>query len=178
VRFSPGAGSHTPRAWAGAAPRLGVASRLLLAFLGISALAVVGAGRRDFFLPGDRRRSGSHHGEAGSSQRWPCRKCRAKPSGLLRPRRPCSPLPTVADHAESSRKITGEMEELAALLQGLEQRGAADSVALGSMRSAVSRLQINLVALDKVVADRMVVSELKRGQLGTALITHSAAKGF
>ena len=41
------------------------------------------------------------------------------------------------------------MQELAALLEGLERRGAADSAALGSMQSAVSRLQINLEALDK-----------------------------
>src|SRR5258707_3352639 len=54
----------------------------------------------------------------------------------------------------------------------------ADSVALGSMRSAVSCLQINLEALDKLVADLMVVSELKRGHLRNALITHSESQSL
>src|SRR5262249_60699501 len=44
VRSSSPAASHTSKARAWALPRLGVASRLLLAFLGISALAVIGAG--------------------------------------------------------------------------------------------------------------------------------------
>src|SRR5258706_13848191 len=69
------------------------------------------------------------------------------------------------------------MKELAALLEGLEHRGA-DGVALGSMRSAVSRLQINLEVLDKLVADRMVVSELKRGHLRNALITQSESQSL
>jgi adenylate cyclase len=172
VRFSPGAGSHTPRAWAGAAPRLGVASRLLLAFLGISALAVVGAGVAIFSF-----REIADVLDRITARRVPAALALQEVSRQAERIASAAPAllaaTTAADHAGSSRKITGEMEELAALLQGLEQRGVADSAALGSMRSAVSRLQINLVALDKLVADRMVVSELKRGQLGTALITHS-----
>ena len=84
---------------------------------------------------------------------------------------------TPADHAESSRKIAAEMQELAALLEGLENRGA-DSAAVGSIRSAVNRLQINLEALDKQVADRMVISELKRGHLRNALITHGESQSL
>ncbi len=172
VRFSPGAASHTPRARAGAAPRLGVASRLLLAFLGISALAVVGAGVAIFSF-----REIADVLDRITARRVPAALALQEVSRQAERIASAAPAllaaATAADHAESSRKITGEMEELAALLQGLEQRGAADSVALGSMQLAISRLQINLAALDKLVADRMVVSELKRGQLGNALITHS-----
>ena len=172
MRFSPGAGSHTPRAWAGVAPRLGVATRLLLAFLGISALAVVGAGVAIYSF-----REIADVLDRITARRVPAALALQEVSRQAERIASAAPAllaaATAADHAESSRKITGEMEELAALLQGLEQRGAADSVALGSMQLAVSRLQINLAALDKLVADRMVVSELKRGQLGNALITHS-----
>jgi len=172
VRFSPGAASHTPRARAGAAPRLGVASRLLLAFLGISALAVVGAGVAIFSF-----REIADVLDRITARRVPAALALQEVSRQAERIASAAPAllaaTTAADHAESSRKVTGEMAELAALLQGLEQRGATDSVALGSMQSAVSRLQINLATLDKLVADRMVVSELKRGQLGTALITHS-----
>ena len=67
------------------------------------------------------------------------------------------------------------MQALAALLEELEGRGA-DSVALGSMRSIASRLRINLQFLDKVIADRIVASELKRGQLRKALAVHSESQ--
>src|SRR5262249_57562034 len=43
MRSSTTSSSYIPKARAWAAPRLGVASRLLLAFLGISGLAVIGA---------------------------------------------------------------------------------------------------------------------------------------
>jgi adenylate cyclase len=176
VRSSPPAASHTPRARKGAAPRLGVASRLLLAFLGISALAVIGAGVGIFSFReiGDAldRITTTRVPAALALQevsRQAERIASAAPALLA--------AATPADHAESSRKIAGEMQGLAALLDGLEHRGA-ESVALGSMRSAVSRLQINLEALDKLVADRMVVSELKRGHLRTALIIHSESQSL
>jgi len=153
-----------------------VASRLLLAFLGISGLAVIGAVVAIF----------SFHEIGDVLDRITARRV---PAALAlqevsrQAERIASAAPallaaaTPADHAESSRKIAAETQELAALLEGLENRGA-DSVALGSMRSAVSRLQINLEALDKLVADRMVVSELKRGHLRIALITHSESQSL
>jgi phosphoglycerate-specific signal transduction histidine kinase len=145
---------------------------LLLAFLGISALAVVGAGVAIYSF-----REIADVLDRITARRVPAALALQEVSRQAERIASAAPAllaaATAADHAESSRKITGEMEELAALLQGLEQRGAADSVALGSMQLAISRLQINLAALDKLVADRMVVSELKRGQLGNALITHS-----
>ena len=174
VRSSARAGSHTLSA---RAPRLGVATRLLLAFLGISALAVVAAAVAIFSFReiGDvlDRITGRRVPAALALQevsRQAERIASAAPALLA--------AATPADHTESSRKIAGEMQELAALLEGLERRGAADSAALGSMQSAVSRLQINLEALDKLVADRMVVSELKRGHLRTAMITHSNSQSL
>src|SRR5262245_4254078 len=177
VRSSPSAASDTQKARAWALHRLGVASRLLLAFLGISGLAVTGAVVAIF----------SFHEIGDVLDRITARRV---PAALAlqevsrQAERIASAAPallaaaTPADHAESSQKIAGEMQELAALLQGLERRGAADGAALGSMRSAISRLQVNLEALDNLVADRMVVSELKRGHLRTALITHSDSQSL
>src|SRR6202045_861170 len=158
VRFSPGAGSHTPRASAEAAPRLGVASRLLLAFLGISALAVVAAAVAIFSFReiGDvlDRITGRRVPAALALQevsRQAERIVSAAPALLA--------AATPADHTESSRKIAVEMQELAVLLESLENRGPV--VALDSIRSTVSRLRINLESRDRLVADRIVVSELK-----------------
>jgi hypothetical protein len=64
VRSSPAAAVDIPKARTGA--RLGVASRLLLAFLGISGLAVISAGVAIFILPRDRRGPRPHHLAAGS----------------------------------------------------------------------------------------------------------------
>jgi len=176
VRSRPSTASRTPKARAWVWPRLGVASRLLLAFLGISGLAVIGAVVAIFSFReiGDvldritaRRVPAALALQEVSRQAE--RIVSAAPALLA--------AATPADHAESSRKIAAEMQELGALLESLENRGA-DNVALGSMRSAVSRLQINLEALDKLVADRMVVSELKRGHLRNALITHSESQSL
>jgi hypothetical protein len=64
VRSSPAAAVDIPKARTGA--RLGVASRLLLAFLGISGLAVISAGVAIFILPRDRRGPRPHHLAASS----------------------------------------------------------------------------------------------------------------
>ena len=115
MRFSPGAGSHTPRAWAGAAPRLGVATRLLLAFLGISALAVVGAGVAIYSF-----REIADVLDRITARRVPAALALQEVSRQAERIASAAPAllaaATAADHAESSRKITGEMEELAALL--------------------------------------------------------------
>ena len=70
-----------------------------------------------------------------------------------------------------------EMQQLSTLLEGLEDRGA-DVVALASMRSAVGRLRINLKSLDKLIADRMILSELKRGYLSNALTVHNESQNL
>jgi hypothetical protein len=174
VRSSPSAASHTPKARV--SPRLGVASRLLLAFLGISGLAVIGAGVALFSF-----REIGHVLDRITAKRVPAALALQEVSRQAE--RIVSAAPallaaaTPADHAESSLKIAAATQELAALLEGLERRGA-DSVALGSMRSAVGRLQINLESLDKSVADRMVLNQLKRGHLRNALNAHSDSQGL
>src|ERR1700730_1917894 len=177
VRSSSSAASPKPKARARALPRLGVASRLLLAFLGISALAVIGAGVAIFSF----RETGDVL-DRTPAIRVPAALALQEVSRQAERIASAAPAllaaATPADHAESSRKIAGEMHELTALLEGLERRGAADSAALGSMQLAVSRLQNNLESLDRLVADRMVVSELKRGNLRTALITHNDSQSL
>ena len=175
VRSSPATASHSPKARAWASLRLGVAGRLLLAFLGISGLAVVSAAVAIFSFRdiGDvldhitaRRVPAALALQEVSRQAE--RIVSAAPALLA--------AATPADHTESSRKIAGEMQELAVLLESLENRGAV--VALDSIRSTVSRLRINLESLDRLVADRMVVSELKRGHLRNVLNAHSESQSL
>jgi PAS domain S-box-containing protein len=153
---------------------LGVASRLLLAFLGISGLAVVGASVAIFSFReiGEvldritvRRVPAALASQEVSRQAE--RIISAAPALLA--------AATPAEHTERSRKIDAEMKALSGLLEGLEGRGA-DSAALGSMRSAVSRLRINLGFLDKLVADRIVLSERKRIRLRNVLDVHSQSQ--
>jgi signal transduction histidine kinase len=147
-----------------------------LAFLGISGLGVVGATVAIFSF-----RDIGHALDRITARRVPAALASVEVSRQVE--RIVSAAPallsaaTPADHTESSQKIGAEMLKLAALLEGLEYRGA-DSVALGSMRSAVSRLRINLESLDKLVTDRMVVSELKRGHLSNALNAHNESQSL
>ena len=162
------------RAWVPS--RLGVANRLLLAFLGISGLAVVGAAVAIFSF-----RDIGHALDRITARRVPSALASVEVSRQAE--RIVSAAPallsaaTPADHAESSRKIGVEMQQLASLLEGLEDRGA-DAVALASMRSAVDGLRLNLESLDRLVADRMVVSELKRGHLSNALTAHNESQNL
>jgi signal transduction histidine kinase len=156
--------------------RLGVANRLLLAFLGISGLGVVGAtvaifSFRDIGQALDRITARRVPAALASVEvsRHVERIVSAAPALLS--------AATPADHNESSLRIGVEMQQLTALLEGLEHRGA-DSDTLGSMRATVSRLRINLESLDKLVADRMIVSELKRGHLSNALTAHNESQSL
>ena len=148
---------------------------MLLAFLGISGLAVVGAGIAIF--------SFRDIGEALdriTARRVPAALALQEVSRQAE--RIVSAAPallaaaTPADHTESSGKIAAEMQELALLLESLENRGAV--MALDLIRSTVSRLRMNLQALEGLVADRMVVSELKRGHLRNALTAIAKARAF
>ena len=176
ARSSPSTVSRSPKVRAWVPFRLGVAGRLLLAFLGISGVAVVAAGVAIFSFRdiGDalHRITASRVPAALASlevSRQAERIVSAAPTLLT--------AATPADHTEISRKIGAEMQELAALLDSFENRGA-DGVALDSMRSAVSRLRLNIESLDKLIADRMLVSELKRGHLSNALIVHSQSQNL
>jgi signal transduction histidine kinase len=166
--------SSNLRAWVPS--RLGVANRLLLAFLGISGLGVVGAAVAIFSF-----RDIGQALDRITARRVPAALASVEVSRHVE--RIVSAAPallsaaTPAEHNESSGRIGAEMQELGALLEGLEHRGA-DSDALGSMRSAVGRLRINLESLDKLVADRMIVSELKRGHLSNALTAHNESQSL
>jgi signal transduction histidine kinase len=168
--------SLSPKLRARVPSRLGVATRLLLAFLGISGLAVVGAGVAIYSF-----RDIGHALDRITARRVPA--ALASVEASRQAERIVSAAPallsaaTPADHAESSRKIGIEMQQLSTLLEGLEDRGA-DVVALASMRSAVGRLRINLESLDKLIADRMILSELKRGYLSNALTVHNESQNL
>jgi signal transduction histidine kinase len=175
LRSSPSAGSlSTPKALMRVRPQLGLASRLLLAFLGISGLAVIGAGVAliSFREIGDVL-------DLITRSRVPAALALQEVSRQAERIASAAPAllaaATPADHAQSSRKIAAEMQELRSLLESLESH-RADNVALDSIRSVVSRLQLNLESLDKLVADRTVVSELKRGHLRNAVIAHGESQ--
>jgi PAS domain S-box-containing protein len=156
--------------------RLGVAGRLLLAFLGISGLAVVGAGVAIFSL---REIGGAL--DRITATRIPAALASQEVSRQAERIVAAAPAllsaATPTEHDERSRKIGIEVQALGTLLEGLEGRGA-DSVALGLMRSAVSRLRINLQFLDKLVADRIVLNEQKRNRLRNAAIVHAESQSL
>src|SRR5215467_1096201 len=156
--------------------RLGVASRLLLAFLGISGLAVVGAGVAIYSF-----REIGEVLDRITARRVPA--ALASQEVSRQAERIVAAAPTLLSAAtpieriERSQRIGSEVQALAALLAGLEDR-PADGVALGAMQSAVGRLRINLEALDKLVADRIALSERKRSHLRNALDVHAESQGL
>jgi len=175
VRSSPATASHTSKARAWGSLRLGVASRLLLAFLGISGLSVLGAGVAIFSF----RDIGDVLNHI-TARRVPAalalQEVSRKAERIVSAAPALLAAATPADHTENSRKIAAEMQELAVLLESVENRGAV--VALDSIRSTVNRLRINLESLDGLVADRMAVSNLKRGHLHNALNVHSDSQSL
>jgi len=156
--------------------RLGVASRLLLAFLGISGLAMVGAGVAIFSFReiGDvlDRITARRVPAALASQevsRQAERIISAAPALLS--------ASTAGEQADLLRKIAKEMEALSARLDELE-KGSAEGTPVGLMQLAVNRLWTNLKSLDKLVAERIVVSERKRVQLRNALTTQAESQNL
>jgi signal transduction histidine kinase/HAMP domain-containing protein len=147
--------------------RLGVGGRLLLAFLGISGLAVVGGGIAIFSFReiGEvLERITAHRVPAALTlqelSRHAERIVSAAPALLA--------AETPTDHAERSAKIRAEVQALASLFEALESRGT-ERAALASVRSAVSRLRENLESLDKLVADRIVLRDRKRNHVRSLL---------
>ncbi len=156
--------------------RLGVASRLLLAFFGISGLTIIGAGVAiySFRQLGDvlDRIAAKRVPAALASQelsRHAERIIAAAPALLS--------AITPNELGEQSNKIRAEAQALTEQLESLEDRGA-DSVAVSSMRSSISRLRINLGQLDELVADRIVVSDRKRDRLRYALNVHNEGQSL
>jgi len=147
--------------------RLGVRGRLLLAFFGISAFAVLGAGAALYSFHGidqvlslitQRRipvvvqsQEISHHAE----------RITAAAPALL----------TVASQTEMdqwSRGISTEVIRLNELLTHLRKDGV-DSATLQSLESDVEGLRSNLQALDQLMSHRLVLGEQKKEVLSKSI---------
>ena len=147
--------------------RLGVRGRLLLAFFGISAFAVLGAGAALYSFHGidqvlslitQRRipvvvqsQEISHHAE----------RITAAAPALL----------TVASQTEMDqwwRGISTEVITLNELLTHLRKDGV-DSATLQSLESDVEGLRSNLQALDQLMRDRLVLGEQKKEVLSKSI---------
>jgi signal transduction histidine kinase len=152
---------------AAAPARLGVAARLLIAFLGISGLAVVGAAVAIYSF-----REIGHVLDRITADRVPAALSSQEVSRQTE--RIVSAAPalfaaaTTAEHAEQSARIAAEGQALTTLLERLE-RGGGDGAALVSMRTAVDGLRANLAAIDALVADRIVLSDRKRSHVRNAV---------
>jgi signal transduction histidine kinase len=170
------ASPHNTKAQKWSRLRLGLGSRLLLAFLGICGLAIIGAALAIFSF-----REIGQVLDRITGKRVPAALALQELSRQAE--RIVSAAPalvaaaTPADRAASSHRIAAELQELASLLKDLE-KGGADREALGSMQSAVGRLQSNLESLNTLVAERAVISDLKGGHLRGAFITNSESQGL
>jgi len=147
--------------------RLGVRGRLLLAFFGISAFAILGAGAALYSFR-------EIHGSLGliTQRRIPVV---AQSQELSRhAERITAAAPALLTRASQTEKdqwargISIEVNTLNALLAQLRQ-GGVESAALHSLESGVEKLRGNLQALDRLVDQRLMLGEQKRELLGTAL---------
>src|SRR5262245_54899290 len=154
--------------------QLSVATRLLLAFLAISSMAVIAAAAAIYSF----REIGSVLDRI-TALRVPA--ALVSQNVLRKAERIVAAAPallssaTPAEHAERSRYIENETRDLMLLLDGLDEHGA-DSIALGSMRAIAGRLRVNLRFLEQFVAERIVASEFKRDLLRKALSNHSGSQ--
>ena len=143
-----------------------------MAFLGITAFAVLGAGAAIFSF-----REIAEVLDRVTLRRVPA--ALASQELSRQAERIIAAAPTLlaaensAEHAERSRSIASDVQALGALLSDLESRGA-EAITLGSMRVAVSRLRVNLDALDRIISDRIVLREQKRSVSQNSLATHDA----
>ena len=156
--------------------RLGVASRLLLAFLGISGLAIVGAGVAIFSFREigevlDRITTRRVPAALASQEvsRHAERIISAAPTLLS--------VTTAAEQTDRLQKIVTEMQALSKRLDELDN-GSGEGAPVGLMRLAVDRLWINLKSLDKLVGERIVVNERKRVQLRNSLTTQAESQNL
>ena len=147
--------------------RLGVRGRLLLAFLGISAFAVLGAGAALYSF---REIDGS----LGliTQRRIPVVVQSQELSRHAERITAAAPaLLTVASQAEKDEWAHGisiEVNTLNELLAQLRQ-GGVESAALHSLESGVEKLRSNLQALDRLVDQRLALGEQKKELVGAAL---------
>ena len=147
--------------------RLGVRGRLLLAFFGISAFAILGAGAALYSF---REIDGS----LGliTQRRIPVVVQSQELSRHAERITAAAPaLLTVASQTEKGQWAHGisiELDTLNELLAQLRQ-GGVESAALHSLESGVEKLRGNLQALDRLVDQRLMLGEQKKELLRTAL---------
>jgi len=154
--------------------RLGVRGRLLLAFFGISAFAllVAGAAMYSFLEVGKTLHT-------ITQQRVPSALASleiSRQAERIVAVAPALLAVTTPDQQEQvSRTIIAELEHLNALLNELKGSGVAASE-LGSIEAAVAQVNTNLAALDALVAGYLEVVERKRELLRRLSSTHIATR--
>jgi adenylate cyclase len=153
--------------------RLGVRWRLLLAFFGISAFAVIAAAAAIYSFAEVGRLLGRITEErvppalaSLELSRQAERVVTAAPAFLA--------ATTRERHLEVSQAIAAEVERLGALLEDLKGSAIAPS-ALGGVEPAIAGLERNLAAIDPLIASRLEVAERKEQLLrklsGTSIAT-------
>jgi signal transduction histidine kinase/CheY-like chemotaxis protein len=147
--------------------RLGVRGRLLLAFFGISAFSVLGAGAALYSF-----REISQSLGLITQRRIPAVVQSQDLSRHAERITAAAPaLLTVASQTEKdqwARDISIEVNSLNKLLAQLREAGV-ESAALRSLESDVEKLRSNLQALDRLVNDRLLLAEQKKQLVGTAI---------
>jgi class 3 adenylate cyclase/methyl-accepting chemotaxis protein len=152
--------------------RLGVRGRLLLAFLGISAFAALGAtaGMVSFLAIGDgldgitQQRAPSALASLELSRQ--AERIVAAAPALLAAQTP-------DQHAQQSQAISVEVERLDALLSDL--RGSMiDATGFEELDVATTRLRINLKGLDALVAGNLALGEQKKNLIQAVISANSA----
>ena len=164
-----GSVSNLPFAQTGDAvkSRLGVRGHLLLAFFGISAFAVLGAGAAlysfreiDGSLGLITQRRIPVVVQSHELSRHAERITAAAPALLT--------VTSQTEKDEWAHGISIEVNTLNELLAQLRQ-GGVESAALHSLESGVEKLRSNLQALDRLVDQRLALGEQKKELVGTAL---------
>jgi len=147
--------------------RLGVRGRLLLAFVAVSAFAVLGAGAAFYSF----REFGDALGLI-TQQRTPAAlKSQELARHVERIVAAAPALLTAANQAEKNRRseeITSDESSLYALLASLRAAGLEISVIQG-LEADVKRLTDNLTSLDALVNNRLLVGEHKKNLLSDAV---------
>ncbi len=153
---------------------LGVRGRLLLAFFGISAFAVLAAGAAMYSFSEVGTVLGRITEERVPSalasleiSRQAERIVAAAPALLT--------VATPGQHDEQSKVIAAEVDRLGALLSDLRGR-SVDPAGLEAIEGEVARLRTNLQALDGLVAERLQIRAQKKQVLDGVFATHDAVQ--
>ena len=153
--------------------RLGVRGRLLMAFFGISAFAVVAAATAMYsFLEVGKAL------DKITQQRVPLALSSLELSRQAERIVAAAPalltVSTPTQREQLSAKIAAEIERLDALVSNLQ--GSSDAAVLELIERDVAQMRANLEALDALVAGRLEAGEHKSELLKRLLSTHNAAQ--